>query len=33
MTKNKGPRELEAISQFLDENKDILDLVYWDLMK
>jgi len=33
MAKNKVARELEAISQVLDENKDILDLVYRDLVK
>ena len=33
MAKNKVARELEAISQVLDENRDILDLVYRDLVK
>ena len=33
MAKNKVARELEAISRVLDENKDILDPVYRDLVK
>jgi IS5 family transposase len=33
MAKNKVARELESISLVLDENKDILDLVYRDLVK
>jgi IS5 family transposase len=33
MPRNKIARELEAISQVLDANKDILDLVYSDLVK
>jgi len=33
MPRNKIARELEAISQVLDANQDILDLVYCDLVK
>ena len=33
MPRNKIARELEAISQVLDANQDILDLVYGALVK
>lgn len=33
MPRNKIARELEAISQVLEANKNILDLVYGDLVK
>ena len=33
MPRNKIARELEAVSQVLDANQDILDLVYGDLLR